>query len=98
MRVGITPQLFQGQKRTDRQKADGPKLYGMLKLTSDGGRQAVEFGNGSGRHRPPPRMLWHPVLASMHNDMFSIVGGAKPAAGVWVRQRWYCETDSVART
>ena len=96
MRVRVTPQYFQGQKLSDREKADGPKMYGMLKLTSEGGRQAVELGNPSGGDKPPPRMLWNPVLASMYNDTFSIVGVEKTPAGVWVHQRWYCETGSVA--
>lgn len=48
MRVRVTPQYFEGQKLSDRQKADGPKLYGMLELTGESGRQAVELGNSAG--------------------------------------------------
>lgn len=37
--------------------------------------------------KPPPRLLWNPVLASMFNDTFSIRGIEKTPAGTWVLQR-----------
>lgn len=45
MRVRVTPQYFQGQKLSDRQKADGPKLYGMLTLASEGGRKVMRLAD-----------------------------------------------------
>lgn len=45
----------------------------------------------------PTSHAGNPVLASMYSDTFSIVGVEKTAAGVWVHQRWYCETGSVAQ-
>jgi len=96
MRVRVTPQYFQGEKLSDRQKADAPKLYGILKLTTDAGRGVVHLENPSGGDKPRPRLLWNPVLASMYNDTFSISGVEKTPKGMWVLQRWYCETGSVA--
>jgi hypothetical protein len=97
MRVRVTPQYFQGQKLSDRQKADGPKLYGMLTLTSEGGREVMKLGPPGGGDKPCPRLLWNPMLASMFNDTFSISGVERSGSGAWVLQRWYCETGSVAR-
>lgn len=97
MRVRVTPQHFQGQKLSDRQKADAPKLYGILTLSAEAGRQVMRLGPPSGGDKPTPLELWNPVLASMFNDTFSISGIEKTPGGVWVHQRWYCETGSVAR-
>ena len=96
MRVRVTPQYFEGRKLTDRQKAEAPKLYGMLTLTVEGLRGVMRLGNPSGGDKPPPRELWNPVLASMYNDTFSVSGVEKARSGAWVLQRWYCETGSVS--
>lgn len=96
MRVRVTLQYFQGQRLDGRQRADSPKLYGMLQLGSEGGRTVMELGPTGGGDKPPPRLLWNPVLASMFNDTFSISGIEKTPAGIWVLQRWYCEAGSVS--
>lgn len=97
MRVRVTPQYFQGRKLTERQKADAPKLYGMLLLTTEGGREVLKLGPPGGGDKPKPLELWKPVLASMYHDTFSFSGVEKTSAGVWVLQRWFCETGTVAR-
>mgnify|MGYP006891165977 CR=1 FL=1 len=85
MRVRVTLQYFQGQRLDERQRAASPKLYGMLQLGSEGGRTVMKLGPTG--DKPPPRLLWNPVLASMFNDTFSIRGIEKTPAGTWVLQR-----------
>jgi hypothetical protein len=83
MRVRVTPQYLDGQKLSDRQKANAPKLIGMLTFTHERGRSVMKLGSPTGGDKPPPRLLWNPVHQRRREDERRRVGASEVVLRGW---------------
>jgi len=97
MRVRVTPQYRDGRKLTGAQKTEAPKLYGIIRIESERGRDVARLLHPGGDLKNQRGALFNPLLVAMYNDTFSLSGIEKSASGAWVHQTWYCETGGVAR-